>query len=91
MLSATCTAFGALLIARITMLLGKMALVGRSAETNGGQNLTLALSGAAAGLATAFTSSIWFSAVEGEVYGMSTFFTILTLWSALKWYSLPNG
>ena len=90
MLSATCTAFGAFLIARITMLLGRMALVGRSKETTGSQNLTLALSGTAAGLATAFTSSIWFSAVEGEVYGMSTFFTILTLWSALKWYSLPN-
>ena len=90
MLSATCTAFGALLVARITILLGKIALVGRAGETNSSQNLSLALGGLAAGLSTAFCSSIWFSAVEGEVYGMSTFFTILTIWSALKWYSLPN-
>lgn len=90
MLSATCTAFGAFLIARITMLLGKMALVGREEETTSEQNTTLLFSGLVAGLATAFCSSIWFSAVEGEVYGMSTFFTILTLWSSLKWYSLPD-
>ncbi|MBT8230370.1 MAG: DUF2723 domain-containing protein [Bacteroidia bacterium] len=90
MLSATCTAFGAFLIARITILLSKIAMVGREGETTASQNMTLTFAGLAAGLSTAFTSSIWFSAVEGEVYGMSTFFTILTLWSAMRWYSLPN-
>ena len=91
MMSGVCTAIGAMLIARITMLLSKMAIVGRDEETNSNQNMALTFAGIAAGLSTAFCSSIWFSAVEGEVYAMSTMFTILTLWSALKWYSLPDS
>ncbi len=90
LMSGVCTAIGAMLIAHICMILGKLALVGKEAETDSDQNLTLTFAGLAAGLTTAFCSSIWFSAVEGEVYAMSTMFTILTLWSALKWYSLPD-
>ncbi len=90
MLSAICTAFGAFFIARITIILGKMALVGRTGETAGHENVALCLAGIVAGLSTAFTSSIWFSAVEGEVYAMSTFFTIMTFWAGLKWYTLPD-
>ena len=33
----------------------------------------------------AFTDSQWFNAVEAEVYGMSTFFTAIVVWLALKW------
>lgn len=36
-------------------------------------------------LAGTFTDSFWFSAVEGEVYAMSSFFTAIVFWSALKW------
>jgi len=90
MMSAICTAFGAFLIARIIIMLGKMTLVGREGTTTSAQNTTLALAGIAGGLSMAFCSSIWFSAVEGEVYAMSTFFTIITLWSAMKWYTLPD-
>ncbi len=49
-----------------------------------------AIAGVVAGLSTAFCSSIWFSAVEGEVYAMSTFFTALTAWAVIRWYCLPN-
>ena len=90
MMSGVCTAFGALLVARMTMMLGKLSLVGRTEQLTAGQNMQLSFAGIAAGLSMAFCSSIWFSAVEGEVYAMSTFFTILTLWSALKWYTLPD-
>lgn len=90
MMSGFCTAIAAALVARITVLLGRMALVGRDGDTDGGQNIALTFAGLASGLATAFASSIWFSAVEGEVYAMSTMFTVLTLWSALKWYDLPD-
>ena len=90
MMSAVCTAFGAFLIARIVIMLGKLCLVGRDGETTGAQNTTLALAGIVGGLSMAFCSSIWFSAVEGEVYAMSTFFTVITLWSAIKWYTLPD-
>jgi hypothetical protein len=36
-------------------------------------------------LAGTFTDSFWFSAVEGEVYAMSSFFTAIVFWCALKW------
>ena len=68
-----------------------MALVGRNGNIeDNGARLAVFGSGLIAGLATAFCSSIWFSAVEGEVYAMSTFFTALTFWAAIKWYHLPN-
>ena len=89
-MSGICTAIAAMLIARITMLLIRMATVEKTEEPSGLQNFAMMLAGTAAGLATAFCSSIWFSAVEGEVYAMSTMFTVLTLWSSLKWYSLPD-
>ena len=89
-LSGVCSAFAAMFICWTTMRLGRLTLVEREEETSGGQNLALAGAGIVAGLATAFCSSIWFSAVEGEVYAMSTFFTCLTLWTAVKWYTLPD-
>ncbi|SJZ82776.1 Amino acid transporter [Chitinophaga eiseniae] len=36
-------------------------------------------------LAYTFSDSFWFSAVEGEVYGMSSFFTAVVFWAILKW------
>ncbi len=36
-------------------------------------------------LAYTFSDSFWFSAVEGEVYAMSSFFTAITFWAILKW------
>ena len=42
-------------------------------------------SGIIGALAYAFTDSFWFSAVEGEVYAMSSFFTAVVVWAILKW------
>lgn len=90
-MSSLSTAFAAMFVAWATIILGKMALVGREGTVEDpGAKITLLGSGLIAGLATAFCSSIWFSAVEGEVYAMSTFFTALTFWSAMKWYNLPD-
>ena len=36
-------------------------------------------------MAYAFSDTFWFSAVEGEVYAMSSFFTALVFWCILKW------
>lgn len=91
LMSGLCTALAAAFVAWSTIILGKMALVGREGTPDSGQQIALAGAGVVAGLATAFATSIWFSAVEGEVYAMSTFFTTLTLWSMMKWYSLPDS
>jgi Protein of unknown function (DUF2723). len=42
-------------------------------------------SGAVGALAFAFSDSFWFSAVEGEVYASSSFFTAIVFWAILKW------
>ena len=41
--------------------------------------------GVVGSLAYTFSDSFWFSAVEGEVYALSSFFTALTFWCILKW------
>lgn len=90
LLSAICTAFAGVFVCWSTSILARLATVGRGADPVGGQALAVVGAGVVAGLVTAFTSSIWFSAVEGEVYAMSTFFTAMTLWATLKWYNLPD-
>ncbi len=90
LLSALCTAFAAMFIAWSTTILARLALIGREEAPNSAQTIVILGSGVVAGLCTAFATSVWFSAVEGEVYAMSTFFTCLTLWATLKWYQLPD-
>ncbi|MFR9503943.1 MAG: DUF2723 domain-containing protein [Rikenellaceae bacterium] len=41
--------------------------------------------GAIGALAYTFTDTFWFSAVEGEVYAMSSMFTALVVWLMLRW------
>jgi len=41
-------------------------------------------------LAYTFSDSFWFSAVEGEVYAMSSFFTAISFWAILKWESVAE-
>jgi len=41
-------------------------------------------------LAYTFSDSFWFSAVEGEVYAMSSFFTAVTFWAILKWENVAH-
>ncbi|MDR3187849.1 MAG: DUF2723 domain-containing protein [Prevotellaceae bacterium] len=44
-------------------------------------------SAAVGALAYTFSDSFWFSAVEGEVYAMSSLFTAVVFWAILKWES----
>ncbi len=43
--------------------------------------------GVVGALAYTFSDSFWYSAVEGEVYAMSSFFTGIVFWAILKWES----
>ena len=47
-------------------------------------------SGIVGSLAYTFSDSFWFSAVEGEVYAMSSFLMALLFWLGLKWESEIN-
>ena len=46
--------------------------------------------GAVGSMAYAFSDSFWFSAVEGEVYATSSFFTALVFWAILKWEDIAD-
>lgn len=54
-------------------------------ELSSQQTFTIMASGVVGALAYTFSDSFWFSAVEGEVYALSSFFTALVFWAMLKW------
>lgn len=41
-------------------------------------------------LAYTFSDTFWFSAVEGEVYAMSSLFTAVVFWAILKWENVAD-
>lgn len=47
-------------------------------------------SGVIGAIAYTFSDSFWFSAVEGEVYAMSSLFTAVVFWAILKWESVVD-
>jgi hypothetical protein len=49
------------------------------------QIFTIMSAGVVGALAYTFCDSYWYSAVEGEVYASSAFFTALVFWAILKW------
>ncbi len=50
-----------------------------------GELLAIMGAGLVGALAYTFTDSFWFSAVEAEVYAMSSLFTAAVFWAILKW------
>jgi hypothetical protein len=54
-------------------------------EISQGRMFAILGSGLVGALAYTFSDSFWFSAVEGEVYAMSSFFTAIVFWAILKW------
>ena len=68
----------------ITHFARKLVL-GNIDEPNNQQTTTIIGAGVVGALAYTFSDSFWFSAVEGEVYALSSFFTALVFWAMLKW------
>lgn len=52
---------------------------------NNEQVFAVMAAGAVGALAYTFSDSFWYSAVEGEVYALSSFFTAIVFWAMLKW------
>jgi hypothetical protein len=65
-------------------------LVPSGEELSAGAIIAVLGSGAIGGLAYTFSDSFWFSAVEGEVYGLSSLFTAVVFWAILKWETLES-
>ena len=92
-MSALCSALTIFFLFLTIVFLAKR-LVGGSAEPGGkegegytlGQTIAICGSGLVGSLAYCFSDTFWFSAVEGEVYAMSSLFTAMVFWAMTKWY-----
>ncbi len=60
-------------------------LVNKYGELNTPRFIAILGSALVGAMAYTFSDTFWFSAVEGEVYAMSSFFTALVFWCILKW------
>lgn len=69
----------------ITHFARRIFLSQTGAELSSQQLLAVMGAGVVGALAYTFSDSFWFSAVEGEVYAMSSLFTALVFWAMLKW------
>lgn len=85
MASVLASAFTIIFLYWSIVLLGRKLLNAKIRQETHVQKLLLLGAGAVGALAFAFTDSFWFSAVEGEVYAMSSFFTAVVFWAILKW------
>jgi hypothetical protein len=83
-MSGICSAFAVLFLFWSITIFARKIVVGAGEMTNG-KMYTIFAAGLVGALTFTFTDSFWFSAVEGEVYAMSAFFTSLVFWSILKW------
>ena len=68
----------------ITHFAKRLVQKGTEALTSA-QVIAIMGAGIVGALAYTFTDSFWYSAVEGEVYALSSFFTALVFWAILKW------
>ncbi|GHM99847.1 membrane protein [Cytophagales bacterium WSM2-2] len=69
----------------ITLFGRKMMGIKKDSDITENQLWTLMGAGLVGSLVYTFSDSFWFSAVEAEVYGMSSFFTAFVVWGVLKW------
>ena len=92
-MSALCSGFTILFLFWSITRLAKKVVVGDKDVTTDKMYAIIG-SGIVGALAYTFSDSFWFSAVEGEVYAMSSFFTAFVFWAILKWedvYDRPEG
>lgn len=84
-MSALSSAFTILFLFWSITHLAKKIVERTTQELSSGQMWAVLGSGLVGSLAYAFSDTFWFSAVEGEVYAMSSLFTAVVFWAILKW------
>ena len=89
-MSALASAFTILfLFWTITHLARKIILRDENLFTTG-RVIAVMAAGIVGATAFTFSDSFWFSAVEGEVYATSSFFTAVVFWAILKWEDVAD-
>lgn len=84
-MSALSTSFTMLFLFWTITRLAIKAYGKKVADLSKGQQWAILGASTVGALACTFTDTFWFSAVEGEVYAMSSLFTAIVFWAILKW------
>lgn len=94
MMSALSSAFTILFLFWTISILAQKMLLEKNEIPNYRKSVIILGSAMVGALAYAFSDSFWFSAVETEVYAMSSFLMALLFWLGLKWEAAmdePDG
>ncbi|MGF1922870.1 MAG: glycosyltransferase family 117 protein, partial [Bacteroidia bacterium] len=73
----------------ITALAKKVLIKGEEVISTS-KMISIMGAGAVGALAYTFSDSFWFSAVESEVYALSSLFTAIVFWAILKWEAIAD-
>lgn len=84
-MSGLSTAFAMLFVFWITTHFAQKLIFKNEETPSNTQVFSVIATGLIAGLSCTFLDTVWFSAVEGEVYAMSLFFLMLVFWLMIKW------
>ena len=84
-MSAVCSGFGIMFLYWTITLLGKLIIREPEPGLKDWRTWAIFASGIVGAMCYCFSDTYWFSAVEGEVYAMSSFFTAVVFWAVLKW------
>jgi len=84
-LSAVLSAFTILFLFWTITHLARKVIIKSDEDYSVGNIIGILGAGLVGALAYTFSDSFWFSAVEGEVYAYSSFFTAIVVWLILKW------
>jgi tetratricopeptide (TPR) repeat protein len=83
--SAMVSAFGVMFLFWTITIIARKLIVRTNEDYTIDNLILIFLSGTVGAMACTFLDSYWFSAVEGEVYALSSAFGALVLWLAFKW------
>jgi hypothetical protein len=89
-MSALASAFTILFLFWTITHLAKKIIIKNESHYNSGRVMAVMAAGIVGAVAYTFSDSFWFSAVEGEVYASSAFFTALVFWAILKWEDVAD-
>lgn len=84
-MSALCSALTIFFLYLTIVHFGCRILEKRGKEMTSASAIAIFASGVVGAMAYCFSDTFWFSAVEGEVYAMSSLFTAVVFWAILKW------
>ena len=90
MVSVIASGFTILFMFWTISLLARKVFGKKGDELNTTEIILVLGASAVGSLVYAFSDSFWFSAVEAEVYGMSSFFTAIVIWAAFRWENIED-